>query len=56
MIDNDELRNYIRHGFDPDDLVNALELDIDELIDILWVEIVDRQHKLYFIEREQGED
>lgn len=48
-MDNDELRRHILHTFDPDDLVNALELDIEVLVELLWSEILENREKLYYI-------
>ena len=37
------LREYIRSAYDPDDLVNILEIDIETIMDLLWTEIQDKQ-------------
>lgn len=56
MIGHEELRAYLVSAYDPDDLVNALEIDIEELVDILWIEILQRQDKLYYVDREEDEE
>jgi len=42
------LRAYVSGAFDPDDLVNALEIDIERLMDLLWTEILEHQEQLGF--------
>lgn len=52
----ERLKDFILSAYDPDDLVNALEIDIDDLVEVLWNEILEKREELGFNDEQENED
>ena len=52
----EKLKEFITSAYDPDDLVNALEIDIDDMIEAFWNNILDNREQLGFKDEEQTDD
>jgi len=52
----ERLKDFISSAYDPDDLVNALEIDIDDLIEVLWNDILEKREQLGFTDEPQEND
>lgn len=52
----EQLRQEIIERLEPEDLIDLLGLNIEELTELLSLEILSNEEKFYFLDREEEEE